>query len=399
MPINIQRPFYTMASVNDTDAEISLYGDIVQEQPTDWYGNPLDGQYIIGTEFLDDLEQIAGCKNVLIRLNSYGGDAGVSIMIHNRLRELARDGVNLTCVVDGVAMSGGSHIMCACDHVKVNPGSLVMIHKCLAFMFGGYNADELRETASGMDAWDKAQVEIYRRKTGLSATVISHMMSDTTYLIGKEAVEKGFADELLDDADAPPIAASADRGSLLVAGRTIHLVPGMRLPDAIPTVEASAGGHNPGLDDTNTNQPAQTGNEGGNPMTLEELRQEHPDLVAQVEAAAVANAANDSDAAVQAERTRLQEIDSISSLYTAEQVREAKYGTNACTAQELAYRAAQEQARIGAAFLDSMSADNNASGAAGVGASPAPEGDDKPATNEDRMAAGEAMAKKLFSKT
>lgn len=375
MLINIKRPHYTMASVNDTDAEVSLYGDIVEEQPTDWYGNPAEGQYIIGSEFLKDLEQIAKCKNVLIRMNSYGGDAGVSVMIHNRLRELAREGVNLTCVVDGVAMSGGSLIMCACDHVQVNPSSLIMIHKCWAFVFGGYNADELRDLAQSNDAYDKSQVAIYERKTGLSGTVLMHMMADTTYLTGKEAVEKGFADELLEDGNAPEIAASADRNSLMVAGRTIRLIPGMTLPNTIPTitpVEASAGIAAPTPDDTNKSQPAKTGNEGGNnPMTLEELKRDHPDLVAQIADEVAAIGADNIDAAVQGERDRIQEIDGIAALYSPEMVHEAKYGKNACTAQELAFRAAQEQAKTGSTFMQNLTDDNNGSGGAEVGAAPA----------------------------
>lgn len=402
MPINVRKEHYTMASVNDTDAEISLYGDIVAEQPTDWYGNPLEGQYIIGSEFLADLEQIAGCKNVTIRMNSYGGDAVVSVMIHNRLRELARDGVNLTCVVDSVAMSGGSLIMCACDHVQVNASSLIMIHKCWAFLFGGYNSDELRKLAQENDAYDKSQVAIYERKTGLSSTVIMHMMADTTYLTGKEAIEKGFADELLESEDAPTIAASAGRNMLLVSGRQIPLLPGMKLPDYIPTVETSAGNADPVPDDTNKNQPAKTGSEGGNnPMTKEELKRDHPDLVAQVEADAVTNANASTDAAVKAERTRLQEIDAISGLYSAEMVEAAKYGDDACDAKELAYRAALEQAKTGRAFLAALGEDASNSGADNVGAAPGDpeEGAEKqPKTEEERMAAARANVHGLFHK-
>ena len=189
-------------------------------------------------QFLDDLEQIAKCKSITIRMNSYGGDAGVSNTIHNRLRELARNGAELICVVDGVAMSGGSLIMCACDTVRVNPSSLIMIHKCWSYIWGDYNADELRQMADQNDAWDKMQITIYKRKTGLSDTVLSHMMADTTYMTGKEAVDKGFADEVLEDAEPLNITASVDGRSLFVRGRTMRMEPGTFAPDTIPTVNA-----------------------------------------------------------------------------------------------------------------------------------------------------------------
>ena len=214
--VDIQKSVYTLASMDGESAELTMYGDIYESQPVDfWTGKPVEGQFILLSDFLADLEQIADCKSLTIRMNSYGGDAGVSNTIHNRLRELARDGMKLTCVVDGVAMSGGSLIMCACDMVRVNPSSLVMIHKCWTSLWGGYNADELRELASKNDAWDKMQAEIYHRKTGLSETVLIHMMSDTTYITGREALQKGFPDEIIEDAGPLSIAASADRGGLL----------------------------------------------------------------------------------------------------------------------------------------------------------------------------------------
>lgn len=371
--VSIQRKFYTMATVDNDSAEITMYGDIVESQPTDWWtGKPIEGQFIIESEFLRDLEQVSNCKNILIRMNSCGGDAGVSILIHNRLRELAVNGANLTCIVDGVAMSGGSLIMCACDTVKVNPSSLVMIHKCWSFIFGGYNADELRNIATKNDAYDKSQISIYKRKSQLSDTVISHMMSDTTYMTGKEAVEKGFADELLDDAEPLDIAASADRRSLFVRGREMHLTSGMFAPDNLPTVKPVE----KNTDETNTSNTPVTpaGKEGGitMPKTVEQLREEFPEQIEQIEAAARENvSADDSTAdAVKAERERLAAIDAIAGLFDDDLVKEAKYGENTCTAQELAFRAAQEAAENGKNFMSAVKKDAEASNASEVEAVP-----------------------------
>lgn len=410
--VSIKKNVYSMATNDGNSAEIVMYGDIYEQQPTDWWGDPVDGQFITLDEFLSDLKQIEGCKAITIRMNSYGGDAGASNMIHNRLRELARNGAELTCIVDGVAMSGGSLIMCACDTVKVNPSSLVMIHKCWGFFWGGYNADELREAAGQYDAWDKAQVSIYKRKTGLSDTVISHMMADTTYMTGREAVDKGFADELIEDSEPLTIAASADGRSLFVRGRQLHLAPGMFAPDSIPTVKSEV----PASAKTNTNQPAQTGDEGGRTMAknLEELRAENPELaealMAEAKAAVSASAgggtlapqpgADAVSAAVQAEQKRIQEIDAVASLYDAETVRAAKYGEHACTAQEMTYRAAQAAAQKGKKFLSDLDDDTQASGAQGVPAAGDP-GTPPPAeaqTPDQRMANARAEVKALFGK-
>ena len=381
--IKIERPFYAMASTNGTEAEISMYGEIVEQRPRDWFGNEVEGQFIIAEEFLEDLKQIEGCTAITIRMNSGGGDAGASIMIHNRLRDLSAKGVKLTCIVDGIAMSGGSLIMCACDTVKVNASSLIMIHKCWSFLFGGYNADEMRQMADANDAYDKAQAAIYVRKTGESETKILHMMADTTYMTGKEAFEKGFADEVLDE-EPLQIAASADGRTLYVGQRAMHLAPGMFAPDSIPTVEAGAV---PVETNTNANE-----NEGGKTMatTVEELRAESPELVSELEAAVRADA-------TRAEQERLQGIDNIAGLFSADMVREAKYGETACTAQELAFRAAQEAAKNGQTFLANLEADAQASGAGEVPAAPAPEDTpiEEPKTAEEKLEAARALVKKV----
>lgn len=391
--VSIQRNVYSMATTDGNSAEIVMYGDIYEQQPIDWWtGEPSEGQYILLSEFLADLEQIAGCKEITIRMNSYGGDAGVSNTIHNRLRDLARSGANLTCIVDGVAMSGGSLIMCACDTVQVNPSSLIMIHKCWSYIWGGYNADELRQIAEQNDAWDKMQIAIYKRKTGLSETVLSHMMADTTYMTGREAVEKHFADEVLEDAEPVSIAASADGRSLFVRGRQMHMAPGMFAPDHIPTVTTE----DPSPDVANTNTPVVTGSEeGGNSMTEQELRAQYPEIVAQVEANARAAGNSEAvNAAVQAEQQRIREIDDVACLYSEEMVREAKYGEKACTAQELTYRAAKEAAKKGGQVLKDLETDTEASGAEGVGAAPPPaEGGEEGVTIAQAREAAQAFNK------
>lgn len=375
--VNIKKPVYSMATTDGQTAEIVMYGDIYESQPVDWWtGEPIEGQFILLSEFLDDLKQISNCKIITIRMNSYGGDAVVAITIHNRLRDLVKGGATLTCIVDGVAMSGGSLIMCACDTVRVNPSSLIMIHKCWTTLWGGYNADELREIATSNDAYDKAQVSIYKRKTGLSDTVLSHMMGDTTYMTGSEAVDKGFADELIEDAEPLNIAASADGRTLVFKGRQVRLAPGMFAPDSIPTVtpEASA--------TVETNKlPDETGEGGSQTMAknLEELRKENPELAAALEAEARAAVQNSGDPVpapvpdasgntdpVRAERQRIQDIDAVAHLFDDETVQQAKYGDHPCTAQEMAYRAAQKAAQQGRSFLSGMEADTKASGAQNV---------------------------------
>lgn len=399
--IDIRRQCYAMASKDGDSAEITMYGDVVEHVPTDWWtGKKLEGNYIVQDEFIKDLDTLKSCRSITIRINSYGGDAVVGMTIHNRLRELARSGIQLTAIVDGVAMSAASVIMAACDTVQVNETSLVMIHRCSSLLWGYYNADELAEQVEPMRAYDRALASAYTRKTGIDEDEILKMMSDTTYLTGKEAVEKGFADELIQDAEPVKLAANANGTALIVNGKTFRLPTGMFAPDFIPTAspeeEAAAKQVNPTeasapAAETHINQPETSGNEGGNPMTLEELRASQPELVQQIEASAA-------QTAVQNERARLQGIDEVAALMPAELVAEAKYGATACSAETLAFRAAKAAAKAGTSFLANLEEDSTNSGTADVtAAAPAPvdDGADKP---EDLYAAGKQAAQAYHTK-
>ena len=386
--IDIRKPCYAMASRDGNRAEIIMYGDVVEKRPVDWWTDrPIEGNFIIGDEFLKDLDEIKGCSELTIRLNSYGGDAVVGMMIHNRLRELARDGMKLTCIVDAVAMSAASVIMAACDTVRINPTGLVMIHRAATLYFGWYNADELRQGCDALESYDEALAAAYVRKTGISQDELLGMMAETTYLTGTEAVEKGFADELIEDAEPLRLAASADGTRIFAGGRTIHLAPGMFAPDFIPTAPegaettaepAQAAG--PAVD-ANTN-PADPGNhhEEVESMNLEQLRAEYPELAQEL-----------TDAATNAERERIQAIDEIAGCFAADMIADAKY-VNPCTAAELAYRAAQAQAKSGNVFLTAMDADNKASAVNEVPAATGDVVDVDPNSPEAMKAAGKQAA-------
>ena len=107
-------------------------------------------------------------------------------------------------------------------------------------------------------------------------------------------------------------------------------------------------------------------------MTPEEMRNAHPEVVAQIEQEARESAQIQANAdAVTAERQRIEAIDSIApSIPDQQLVHDAKYGENPCTAQELCFRVMQQSAASGQQFLANYQADGANSGAGYVGAAP-----------------------------
>ncbi|MCH5207548.1 MAG: Clp protease ClpP [Oscillospiraceae bacterium] len=387
MPKNNSNEKYYNIAANDDAVEIDLYGEIVSERPINWWtGEKDDGNYIAQDEFIKELDKIGIPKMLNIRISSFGGEVAAALVIYNRLRDLSGKGTHITCVVDGVAMSAGSLIICAAHKISATESSLIMIHKSLTLCFGWYNADELRKLAETSDAYDKAIVATYKRKTGKSEDELLTMMSEELYMTGKEALDLGFVDELLESDDTPEIAASADRTALYVGGRRVALF-GAKCPENIPTVtlpEPTTSGN--GV----TNIKPETNIEGGNSVDNNNSAQTPS---TQVDGEAIKKA-------VAAERERLQKIDEIADQFSADTVKNAKYGSP-CTAEEMAYRAAVESAKLGQSFLRDVSSDNRASGVQEVNGAVAPDdfqntSNSEVKTEEQKMAEARAVVRRAM---
>lgn len=362
MPKTTNKTYAITADEKSESAEIKMYGEVVESRPTDWWtGMPIEGDFIISSEFIEAIEKLDKCKQLRLRMNSIGGDVHAAILIHNRLREMSRGGTKITCSVDGIAMSAGSMIMCAADHVSVSAESLVMIHKSMVNISSWLNADDIKMLSDRVNGYDKVIVAAYKRKTGLSEEELLAMMSETTYMTGEEAKEKGFADEVYESEEKVKIAACADKKALMINGRMFPLY-GMPCPKNIPVIS-----ERPAPPDINKNK-----NGGRQTMAkdLSELIKENPELAAKVEeelsakisAEINAKATETAAAQIAAERKRLEDIDKVAHLFSEEIVAAAKYGEKACTAQEMCYNAAIKAAENGSAFMANAKLDTEQSG-------------------------------------
>lgn len=362
--------FWNMTSVSDDEGEITLYGDVMSQQPVDWWtGEPEPGLYITPEGFMEDLAAVKDKSRITVKLNSCGGDLYTGIAIHNALKALSGE-VNV--VVEGIAASAASVIMCAGDTVTVYPGSLVMIHGVSVMLWDYLNIQDMKQLMKGMDASERAVAEIYNAKTGIAVDTLRSMMTKETWLTGREALDKGFADALKEDENEPEMSMSKDKKVLYCNG-VHHNIEGLHnVPGTIPiAAHATPPAAKPGVNKKPTAKAAKP--EGGNkPMTAEEMRAAHPDVVAQIEQDARNAAQTQANAdAVTAERQRLEAIDSIAASIPDQQlVHDAKYGDNPCTAQELCFRVMQQSAASGQQFLANYKADGAASGAGNVGAAP-----------------------------
>lgn len=326
--------FWNIVSVDGEDAAtLTLYGDVVSKRPTDWWtGEPDASMYICPEDFAADLETIKDKREITVKINSVGGDVYTALAIHNALKALSG---HKTVIVEGVAASAASVIAMAGDSIRMYAGSLMMIHNVSAFLMDFFTIAELKKVIRGCDASERAITAIYSAKTGLSEDSIRAMLDKETWMTGREAVEKGFADELA-EGDGPGIAYNAEQHIMLVNG-VQHKTDGLHIPvlPGIKPLELAASAA------ASVEKKPEKGDKGMEIKTVDELRNAYPELVAQVEAEAVA-----------ADRNRIQEIEEIQdTIGDAELIAAAKF-TKPTNAAALALEAMKRAKAAGKAFMD-----------------------------------------------
>lgn len=155
--------------------------------------------------------------DVLVKINSYGGDIYEGISIMHALRSHPGQ---VTVRVEGVAASAASVIAVGgADRVEMTAGSELMVH--MPWVETPGDADELRKTADDLDRTAQSLAEIYAEKAGGTAEQWLEMMRAETWFSAQEAVDAGLADAVVDSrAGKAPVLAGATRKRFAFAGRS-----------------------------------------------------------------------------------------------------------------------------------------------------------------------------------
>lgn len=167
----------------EDDNSISIY-DVIGEDF--WTGEG------VTVKRIDAALRKIGNRDVVVNINSPGGDVFEGIAIYNRLREHP---AKVQVKVMGLAASAASIIAMAGDEIQIGEASFLMIHNAWVMAIG--NQFDLREVADFLEPFDDALRDVYVQRTGADADEIAAMMKAETWITGKKAVETGFADTLL----------------------------------------------------------------------------------------------------------------------------------------------------------------------------------------------------------
>lgn len=151
-----------------------------------------------------------------LEINSPGGYVDSGSEIYTALKNYSG---KITANIVGKACSSASWIALAADHVAISPAAQMMIHRASTASAG--NSDDMASALHSLDSMDSAFVDLYAKKTGKSAQEIYQMMCKTTWMNAKEAVENGFADEIMFENE---LAMTNADGSLSISPSMINKV-------------------------------------------------------------------------------------------------------------------------------------------------------------------------------
>lgn len=172
------------AATDSGEASISILDVIGQDY---WTGEGVTSNRIAGA-----LRAI-GPNPVTVNINSPGGDMFEGVAIYNMLREHAG---HVTVKVLGMAASAASIIAMAGDTIQIGLPAFFMVHN--GWIVAAGNRNDFRELADWMEPFDTAMADVYSARTGIAAADVRAMMDKETWVGGSAAVDKGFADDLLD---------------------------------------------------------------------------------------------------------------------------------------------------------------------------------------------------------
>lgn len=204
-------PSIQAAAVDDNT--ISIFDVIGQDY---WTGDGVTAKRIAGA-----LRAI-GDGDVVVNVNSPGGDMFEGLAIYNLLRE--HQG-HVTVKILGVAASAASIIAMAGDEVQIARAGFLMIHNAWTYAAG--NRHDFRAYADYLEPFDAAMADVYVARSGQDAKSIEQMMDGETWIGGSKAIDQGFADTLL---SSDEVAAGDERPAALAVRRVENALRASGMP-------------------------------------------------------------------------------------------------------------------------------------------------------------------------
>ena len=328
----------------DNPPELILYGDIASET---WWGDEVTPR-----QFTEELDALGAVPEIVVRINSGGGDVFAANAIYTRLKDNA---AKITVKIDGWAASAATIVAMAGDVIEIPGNGVFMVHDPSMGLLGYFNEADLVKLTDEIKVIKQSIVNGYALKTGKPADEIASIMAAETWYDGKQAVEAGFCDKLMfEDAET-----TVENGAKIVVNSVsldLNRYPNMTISLLNRLTARTPGGFSNTITQ-NTPKRSEESMDGIKDIkTVDGLKAAFPDLTKQIE-----------EAAVDAERKRIQDIEDVALAGFETIVNDAKF-KNPISAGDVAKAIVAEQKKQGGKYIQDRDDDAVKSGAGKVGA-------------------------------
>jgi len=179
----------------DTPATLLIYGDIGESIPGSIFDDPVGNiSAKMVSEFLD---QNKAAKQIIVRINSRGGDCQEGYTIYDLL---TTSGKKIKTVGEGKIYSIATIIFLAGSEREMMANADGLIHNPFIppyTLADAYGSEDLTKIAESLQQEEAKMLEFYAEKTGTSSTKLAEYMKEETKLSAQDMLDLGFATKIL----------------------------------------------------------------------------------------------------------------------------------------------------------------------------------------------------------
>lgn len=181
----MNKKFYEFKNITSSEADLFVYGEIVQEKSVDWWTGE-ESQTDVGLmDFKEQLDSIGNVQKLNIYINSPGGDVFTASTMISMLQRVKDKGTTINAYVDGLSASAASFLMMVADNVNLYRNSTVMVHKPMSIAIG--NANDMQKTIDALNKIEESvMMPMYMNKSKVKEEEIKSLIDAETWLSAKE---------------------------------------------------------------------------------------------------------------------------------------------------------------------------------------------------------------------
>ncbi len=311
--------------------ELLLYGAISSNQSW-WEDRVTPGQF--NKELAELGEDV---PEIIVRINSSGGDVFAANAIYTRLKDHP---AKITVKIDGWAASAATIIAMAGDTIKIAKNGVFMIHDPAMTVWDTFKEEDFVKLAQELKIIKQSIVNTYAMKTGKTEQEISDFMSEESWWTGDKAVENGFCDELMFEESTTVV---ENENKIVVNSVPFDITNFSTIPKTILNSIVNKSSFQ--VNETKPENKPKREEQTMEIKTIDELKAAYPDLTATIE-----------NNATEKERNRIKELQAAAIGGFEDIVNEAMFD-KPVSAGEMALKILMKQKEQGGQYLSDRAVD------------------------------------------